>query len=652
MRFIRNLLIAALILIPGTANASLLANPEQLANLTLLEAEVPDLNNVLEIGPFTVSDDIVITWLVTNTLNLTATIGSDIVDGSPSATYVPVWPGVIQQFALGVPVAPHMRASYDTDEGASLLTIIDESPSSASGTVAFSSFYFGDTINLDKTTYRYTIVCDSYTLGTAAFFLGQNGSASDEVESITATGAYTGEHTITGSGTLRLWGRSNDPGNDLTATFTITLEQIIPAFLNSVSKADSTKLTPSKLGDNGEEIFLLYDYWPGATEVVAADTYAYVAGSDGHNYAMHTTAGGTTGGSLPSVDAGDIGGTVSDGGVTWDVESHYTDGATAAKNYLTHVLNEPGVTNLQLFSNDLTTGSGAGWTANGETQLVSTVVVNAPNGEQDAYLLSADGTGSAAKTWRTSAADLATETTYVVSKVFKKQVHDYVRLRAVSNANGSAWFNLLTGDPGTVEAGLDDAGMEGYGDGWWRCWIKFTTPASITNNFLDIGLATANDEFLFTGVVGEGIYIYQLDKVAASAISSIIPTTTTTVSRGANVRTSPQVPTVGKKRFRLALENLAAQVLWGDGTSQFEYTGTALLFTDGTNNVDWTVDPVHGDIVGLDETTGQLYYNGVNVATNALISPTWGTPTDWANITDFMENPDMDLTDNSWSDLP
>jgi len=122
-----------------------------------------------------------------------------------------------------------------------------------------------------------------------------------------------------------------------------------------------------------------------------------------------------------------------------------------------------------------------------------------------------------------------------------------------------------------------------------------------------------------------------------------------TVVRDADSFTSTHVPETGKDRWRLALENLGAQTIVSDGTNTLSYSGTAVEFTDGSVTLSHTVVPVHGDFVGLDEDTGELYYNGSIVDTNGALAVTWGAITDINNVVDIIDDGNLDLTDSTWS---
>jgi hypothetical protein len=56
-----------------------------------------------------------------------------------------------------------------------------------------------------------------------------------------------------------------------------------------------------------------------------------------------------------------------------------------------------------------------------------------------------------------------------------------------------------------------------------------------------------------------------------------------------------------------------------------------------------------GDQIVVVESTGQLYFNGSLVDTNALYNPTWGEIT-IGNSTDYTFSSSLDPTDTTWSE--
>jgi hypothetical protein len=126
----------------------------------------------------------------------------------------------------------------------------------------------------------------------------------------------------------------------------------------------------------------------------------------------------------------------------------------------------------------------------------------------------------------------AFSTTYTWSCYAKAGERNYLTLNfSVLNINGS--FDLTTGT-NTVTGGAGKA--VSVGNGWWRLSVTVTTPASGTNLlYLVTGVSSvSNINTQYSGVAGNGIYIWGAQLEASAFASSYIPTVASQVTRSAD----------------------------------------------------------------------------------------------------------------------
>ena len=527
-----------------------------------------------------------IKFLLTNVLNLTATIGPSAVAGGTSGTWIEVFDAtlgkVLELFPAGTATSPGQRGSYDTDEGA---TPGDEkvingdasdttyTDSSVHALVGFSNS------GTHNATNKVTIENGAFRLISDGTFTGVTMSGAGTPTIVGRTYAYSlpissisGSIKLTnGSVNVQFTTAETHTGSFVADSTTtniqrtagacdavyddFSLKEITPTFTNSVSKADSTLLHPVKTGANGEDIFLVHQAWPGAAQAVDANSYAVGKNGNHWYYFQADSGGGTTGGSEPTwpntLDA-----TVVDNDITWTNKGRYSN---IGPGYLPHVLS------------------------------IQT--------EQTQYLLNSDAP--------------ATQTTGSLAN------GDYVLWQ---NGAGSSDLTAGTATISTTGSATDGSPLT----------FSVTSPGTVT-----------------VTIVGGPPDEFQLENGDFPTV--FILSAGSTVVRDADNFSSAAVPETGKDRWRLALENLGAQTIVSDGTNTLSYSGTAVEFTDGAATLSHIVVPVHGDFVGLDEETGTLYYNGSSVDVDGSLAVTWGAITDMNNVVDITDDSALKLTDISWS---
>ena len=215
---------------------------------------------------------------------------------------------------------------------------------------------------------------------------------------------------------------------------------------------------------------------------------------------------------------------------------YYTSGGTAGCPAL---LVEPSGSNSVLRSD-----FSAGWTA---TVSATVTGVTSPDGTANASTFIADGTTSRVR----QSVSLVSGTTYTYSlfgkfgslssgftmQVFEENVTTY-------GSGVCQAFNLnegTLGASGSVGAGftLQSAGMENYGNGWYRCRMTvlmgYTTPSGATGGRVGFRIGTAISGGRPLSVVSGSVSAWGAQLETGSVATSYIPTTTAAATRNAEV---------------------------------------------------------------------------------------------------------------------
>lgn len=227
------------------------------------------------------------------------------------------------------------------------------------------------------------------------------------------------------------------------------------------------------------------------------------------------------------------------------------------------LLLEPTRTNSITYSEDFSDGS-----YNKNNATVTANNTTAPDGTTNADKITSTGTAPYARVTFTH----STLTSYAVSIFAKKGDEDYLYIRALALSNQPiASFNLSTGSLGTVNSGLT-AEMQNYGNGWYRCVIKYTTTSSITNNLVDFGFASSDNSRFSSS--GKFAYFWGAQIETGSYPTSYIPT-----SGSAVTRTTDKCLNAGSS----SLFNDAEGTLFFD-LENFSGNTRELTLSDSTNN--------------------------------------------------------------------
>lgn len=201
------------------------------------------------------------------------------------------------------------------------------------------------------------------------------------------------------------------------------------------------------------------------------------------------------------------------------------------------ILIEPQRTNLLTYSEDF---SQTYWNKQGgaSTIILPNVEIS-PDGNLTADKIYTDTSGSFRGIFTTNHALNTYKFSIFAKKGGKNFLFFYILndiLPSGSPETSGCWFNLDLGSIGAVGSDWSEAVIENYGNGWYRCSATVT----ITNasNWLYYFFSDVNNSSDVTTNGTDGIFIWGAQLEAGKSVTSYIPTTTSTVTRNADVVTS------------------------------------------------------------------------------------------------------------------
>ncbi len=223
---------------------------------------------------------------------------------------------------------------------------------------------------------------------------------------------------------------------------------------------------------------------------------------------------------------------------------YYTSGGTAGCPAL---LVEPSGTNVVVQSQN--------WLANGwrDDATANVTTVSATTGTLDplgTYTANAisptSGNTSHIKVGSDSAISFTSGTVYTASAFFKQGVGNAGRYIQIAwpllrfAGNTFANFDLQLGTVALVTGSTVTAGIENYGNGWYRCRCTNTCISTGTNNGISMPLIETSGATrlpTFTGTTTDVLYGWGAQTETGSIATSYIPTTTAAATRNADVIT-------------------------------------------------------------------------------------------------------------------
>ena len=199
------------------------------------------------------------------------------------------------------------------------------------------------------------------------------------------------------------------------------------------------------------------------------------------------------------------------------------------------LLIEEARTNLVPASNDW--GNGTYWSTIRATFTANQAV--SPDGSVNADALTEDTTASSTHLGLSSSNITVVDAAIYTSSIFvKANTRSWVQLQEGQGVTASAYFNLLTGEIGTVSGtGSPSASIQDVGNGWYRCSLTFTSLGTAAR--IRLYLATGNGGATYTGDGTSGVFLWGAQLEAGSFPTSYISTSGAAASRSADVASIP-----------------------------------------------------------------------------------------------------------------
>jgi hypothetical protein len=202
------------------------------------------------------------------------------------------------------------------------------------------------------------------------------------------------------------------------------------------------------------------------------------------------------------------------------------------------LLIEEARTNALSYSEDF---GNAAWTKSGST--VSTDTTTAPTGTVVADSLTEDTSTGTHRCFRSTTGTTNTNA-YTFSAFIKANTRSRVYMAIVEGATfsrqGNANFDLSAGNVISFSTGINgatggSATITPVGNGWYRCTYTVTLGGTDTSILTDFQLIDTGTNRNYTGDGTSGLFLFGAQLEAGAFPTSYIPTTTTALTRAADV---------------------------------------------------------------------------------------------------------------------
>ena len=172
----------------------------------------------------------------------------------------------------------------------------------------------------------------------------------------------------------------------------------------------------------------------------------------------------------------------------------------------------------------------------------TTLVANAatsPQGVENAYSITAGTNNNYHRIF--DSITTTSGTNYTVSIFAKANGHNFIlfRLSTIGGGNKNVSFNLSTAAVDFESSAVNDANVEPYGNGWYRCSITFTADVGSMSIYIrsqpttQVGVNDGINQYVGNGT--DGIQIYGAETEAGSYATSYIPTYSVSATRAVDV---------------------------------------------------------------------------------------------------------------------